>query len=155
MKKGYFGTYVKTILIILVIIGIIASIIYFMKNELDSEQFETIKTDMLLIEGKTKVVAEKVRIKEKGVSYVGRNVKEMTEELEIKQLQERNIIDLEEKESNYYALDKSNLKELGLSTINLKEGYYIVDYKNSEVIYSKGIKDSNGNILYKLSEILK
>lgn len=155
MKRGYLKTYIKTLFIIVMIAAIIAGIIYFMKNGYDDEQFETVKTNMLLIEGKTKVVAEKVRIQEKDASYVGKKIEEMTDNIEIKDLQEKEIIDLGSEENNYYVLEKENLEQLGLTTIELNEGFYIVEYNSNEIIYSKGAKDSNGNIVYKLSEFIK
>lgn len=152
MRKGYLKTYAKMILLIAIIIAIVIGVIYFMKNEYDVELSETIKTDMLLIEGKTKVVAEKVRIKERDATYVGTKVEKDTEEKDIKVLQEKGIIDINTKDSNYYILRQEHLKELGLDTIKLKDDYYIVEYSSNEIIYSKGVKDSNENMIYKLSE---
>ena len=36
-----------------------------------------------------------------------------------------------------------------------KQGNYIVEYNSNEIIYTSGIKDKDGNILYKLSDIEK
>lgn len=153
MKRGYFKTYAKILFFLIIIAAIICGIGYFFKSQYDDEQFETIKTDMLLIEAKTKVVAEKVKIKEKDASYVGRKIEEVKEEEDIKNLQERGIINLEEKSSVYYILEKGDLEELGLVTINLENSYYIVEYNTNEIIYSKGIKDKDGNMIYKLSDL--
>lgn len=153
MKRGYFKTYVKILFFIGIIIAIIYGAGYFLKNEYDDEQFETIKTDMLLIEAKTKIVAEKIKMKEKDAAYVGKKIEEAKDDEDIKKLQESGIINLEEKNNVYYILEKSNLEELGLTAVNLAEGYYIVEYNSNEIIYAKGIKDKDGNILYKLSDI--
>lgn len=153
MKRGYFKTYAKILFFLIIIAAIICGIGYFFKSQYDDEQFETIKTDMLLIEAKTKVVAEKVKMKEKDASYVGRKIEEVKEEEDIKNLQERGIINLEEKSSVYYILEKGDLEELGLVTINLENSYYIVEYNTNEIIYSKGIKDKDGNMIYKLSDL--
>lgn len=153
MKRGYFKTYVKILFFIGIIIAIIYGAGYFLKNEYDDEQFETIKTDMLLIEAKTKIVAEKIKMKEKDAIYVGKKIEEAKDDEDIKKLQESGIINLEEKNNVYYILEKSNLEELGLTAVNLAEGYYIVEYNSNEIIYAKGIKDKDGNILYKLSDI--
>lgn len=155
MKPEYFKTYVKTFLIILLICAIAIGVVYFLKNEYDGEQLETIKTNMLLIEGKTKVIAEKVRIKEKDSTYVGTKIEKETEDDKIKELQEKNVIDLNEKDVKYYILNQSNLEELGLSNIQLEEGFYIVEYSSNEIIYSEGVEDRNGSRLYKLSEFIK
>lgn len=152
MKRGYIKTYIKTLFIILLICAMGIGIAYYLKDEYDVEQFETIKTNMLLIEAKTKIVAEKVRIEEKGASYVGTKIKKKTEDEEIKDLQEKGIIDLNAKKVKYYILNKENLEELGLNNIALEEGYYIVEYTSNEIIYSKGVEDKDGDRLYKLSE---
>ena len=153
MKRGYFKTYAKTFFIILLIVSIAIGVVYYLKNEYDVEQLETIKTNMLLIEGKTKIIAEKVKIKEKDAKYVGTKVEKETEDERIKELQEKGVIDLNAKGVNYYILEKSHLEELGLSDITLEEGVYIVEYTSNEVIYSKGIEIENNTKVYKLSEI--
>jgi len=154
MKRGYIKTYVKTFFVILLIAIIGLGILYYMGNEYKGEQFETIKTDMLLIEGKTKIIAEKVKIKEKGASYVGRKIEKDSDIAYIKELQDKGIIDLNAKGTMYYILEQQNLEELGLSNIKLKEGYYIVEYNSNEIIYSKGIENKEGIRLYKLSEFI-
>ncbi len=155
MKRGYFKTYVKIFGVILLICMIALVVMYYLKQRYAGEQFETIKTDMLLIEGKTKIVAEKVKIKDKNSIYIGTKIGKEVQDDEIKKLQEKGIINLNEKNVKYYILNQSNLEELGLSTIKLEDGYYIVEYNSNEIIYSKGIENKEGNVLYKLSEILK
>lgn len=155
MKKGYLKVYLKIIFIVLIILVVMGIVSYFVKNQYDDEKIETVKTDMLLIEGKIKIVAEKVRIKEKGADYIGTKVSDMSEDGSIKSLQEKGIIDLNSKEHNYYVIDKSNLEELGLQTIDLQNGYCIVDYMTNEIIYTNGVEDKYGNVLYTLSEIMK
>lgn len=153
MKKGYITTYMKTFIILVIIVAVCLGTIYFIKNQYDEEKFETIKTNMLLIEAKTKIVEEKVRIKEKDVSYVGRKIEDLQEEEEIKKLIEDNIVNLDKKDVQYYVLEQSNLEELGLATITLDNDFYIVEYTSNEIIYSKGIENKDGDIVYKLSDI--
>lgn len=153
MRKGYGRVYAGILFIILVIGIIIYGVLKYAKKEVDSEQFETIKTDMLLIEAKTSIVAQKVKIKEKGAKYIGNKI-ENDENEDIKKLEENGIIELK-KENNYYILDDNNLDELELSVRNQKQGNYIVEYNSNEIIYTSGIKDKDGNILYKLSDIEK
>ena len=153
MRKGYGRVYAGIIFIILVIGIIIYGVLKYAKKEVDSEQFETIKTDMLLIEAKTSIVAQKVKIKEKNAKYIGNKI-ENDENEDIKKLEEHGIIELK-KENNYYILDDNNLDELELSVRNQKQGNYIVEYNSNEIIYTSGIKDKDGNILYKLSDIEK
>mgnify|MGYP006966565047 FL=1 len=153
MRKGYGRVYAGILFIILVIGIIIYGVLKYAKKEVDSEQFETIKTDMLLIEAKTSIVAQKVKIKEKDAKYIGNKI-ENDENEDIKKLEEQGIIELK-KENNYYILDDNNLDELELSVRNQKQGNYIVEYNSNEIIYTSGIKDKDGNILYKLSDIEK
>lgn len=153
MRKGYGRVYAGIIFIILVIGIIIYGVLKYAKKEVDSEQFETIKTDMLLIEAKTSIVAQKVKIKEKDAKYIGNKI-ENDENEDVKKLEEQGIIELK-KENNYYILDDNNLDELELSVRNQKQGNYIVEYNSNEIIYTSGIKDKDGNILYKLSDIEK
>lgn len=153
MRKGYGRVYAGILFIILVIGIIIYGVLKYAKKEVDSEQFETIKTDMLLIEAKTSIVAQKVKIKEKNAKYIGNKI-ENDENEDIKKLEENGIIELK-KENNYYILDDNNLDELELSVRNQKQGNYIVEYNSNEIIYTSGIKDKDGNILYKLSDIEK
>lgn len=153
MRKGYGRVYAGIIFIILVIGIITYGVLKYAKKEVDSEQFETIKTDMLLIEAKTSIVAQKVKIKEKDAKYIGNKI-ENDENEDIKKLEEQGIIELK-KENNYYILDDNNLDELELSVRNQKQGNYIVEYNSNEIIYTSGIKDKDGNILYKLSDIEK
>ena len=153
MRKGYGRVYAGIIFIILVIGIIIYGVLKYAKKEVDSEQFETIKTDMLLIEAKTSIVAQKVKIKEKDAKYIGNKI-ENDENEDIKKLEEQGIMELK-KENNYYILDDNNLDELELSVRNQKQGNYIVEYNSNEIIYTSGIKDKDGNILYKLSDIEK
>ena len=62
-----------------------------------------------------------------------------------------NVIDIDSEDSNYYCIDNSNLQELGLEIQT--DSYYIVDYEQNDVIYVDGIKDSSGNMVYKLSDM--
>ena len=153
MRKGYGRVYAGILFIILVIGIIIYGVLKYAKKEVDSEQFETIKTDMLLIEAKTSIIAQKVKIKEKDAKYIGSKI-ENDENEDIKKLEEHGIIEFK-KENNYYILDDNNLDELELSVRNQKQGNYIVEYNSNEIIYTSGIKDKDGNILYKLSDIEK
>ena len=144
MRKGYLATYAKVLLIIIFIVGIALGVYYFLKDKYGSEQLKTIKTDMLLIEGKTKIIAQKVKIKEKNASYIGKKISDITQESDdIKFLQEQGIIDIKVKNTNYYVLDKSKLEE----------GCYIVEYNTNEIIYSKGVTGTDGTTKYKLSEL--
>lgn len=152
MRKSLFITYIKIIITILIICGLIYGAIKFLNQEYDNQEYETIKTNMLLIQNKTDTIAQKVEIKEKDVKYVGTKLKEKEDDFNIQKLINSKIIDIDSKDNNYYYLDNSNLKELGLNNIEL-DACYIVDYKKNDIIYINGIEDNNGNVIYKLSEM--
>jgi Tfp pilus assembly protein FimT len=152
MRKSVIFTYIKIFLVIAIIGVIIFFGIKFFNKEYDKEEFETIKTNMLLIQAKTELIAQKVDIEEKGAKYIGTKISEKKEDEKIKKLIDNKVIDIDSDKSNYYCIDNNNLSELGLNDIKIDD-YYIIDYKKNDVIYIYGIKDSNGNIVYKLSEM--
>lgn len=150
-RKSLLATYIKIILVIIVIIAIIYGIIKIVDDKYNEEEFETIKTNMLLIQGKAEIISQKVDIKEKGAEYIGTKIKERENDAQIQNLIDNNIIDIDSKKSNYYCIDNSDLEELGLD-IKIDD-YYIIDYKKNDVIYVDGIQDKNGNTVYKLSDM--
>lgn len=151
-RKGLVSTYVKILVVILIIVIGIHLVIKFASNGYSKEEMETLKTNMLLIQGKAEIIAQKVEIKEKNAKYVGTQVKEKENEEIIQNLINNNIIDINSKDSNLYCLNNEDIKELGLDNI-YTDSYYIVDYKKNDVIYPNGIKNENGDIIYKLSEM--
>ncbi len=153
MKKEYLKTYLKIIFFLIIIGAIIYAGVCLLKKEYDIEKVQTIKTDMLLIESKVEIIQQKVNMKDKDVKYVGKKISKMADEEDIKKLQENGIIDINEEKKKYYVLDKSDINQLGLEDLEIDEGYYIVDYISSEVIYSKGVQDKAGNYIYKLSDL--
>lgn len=142
-------------MIIIIIAAMIWGAIYFVNKQYDNEKVETLKTDMLLLEAKVKIIAEKVNIKEKGAKYIGTELKEKKDEDEFKNLIEKESIKIDSKKNKYYVLNNDNLEDLGLGNIKLSEGYYVVDYKTNEIFYTLGIKDEEGNVKYSLSELEK
>ena len=152
MRKSVIFTYIKIFLVIAIIGVIIFFGIKFFSGEYDKEEFETVKTNMLLIQAKTELIAQKVDIEEKGAKYIGTKISDKKEDERIKKLIDNKVIDIDSDKSNYYCIDNNNLNELGLNDVKI-EDYYIIDYKKNDVIYIYGIKDSKGNIVYKLSEM--
>ena len=152
MRKSLLGTYIKIIIAVLIIGALIYVAIKFLYNEYDKQEYETVKTNMLLIQNKTEIIAQKVEIKEKDAKYIGTKIKEKENNADIQNLINNKIIDIKSKEHNYYCLDNTNLKELGLENIEI-DNFYIVDYEKNDIIYVDGIEDSTGNVIYKLSEM--
>ena len=153
-RKSLLATYIKIIIVILLIAAGIYAIYRLAHKSYNEAEFETIKTDMLSIQVQTETVAQKVEIEEKGAKYIGTKIDDKLEDEKVQNLINNNIIDVESKKSNLYCLDNSNLEELGLSNIKV-DSFYIVDYKQNEVIYVDGIQNSNGETVYKLSDMNK
>ena len=153
-RKSLLATYIKIIIVILLISAGIYAVYRLAHKSYNEAEFETIKTDMLSIQVQTETVAQKVEIKEKGAKYIGTKIDDKLEDEKVQNLINNNIIDVESKKSNLYCLDNSNLEELGLSNIKV-DSFYIVDYKQNEVIYVDGIQNSNGETVYKLSDMNK
>ncbi len=153
-RKSLLATYIKIIIVILLIAAGIYAVYRLAHKSYNEAEFETIKTDMLSIQVQTETVAQKVEIKEKGAKYIGTKIDDKLEDEKVQNLINNNIIDVESKKSNLYCLDNSNLEELGLNNIKV-DSFYIVDYKQNEVIYVDGIQNSNGETVYKLSDMNK
>ena len=151
--KHIIWTYTKILIVIGIIVAIVWGAIQYLQKEYKEENFETIKTNMLLIQAKIQVVAEKKAMKEKGADYIGKPIIEMAEDEKVKELIKKDIIDPNAKKSEYYILTNEDLVQLELQNIQLEDAYYVVDYKTDEVIYTEGITDLQGNVVYKLSEI--
>ena len=145
-RKGLLAAYIKIIILIAIIAAAIYGIYKVVSNSYNKEEIETVKTNLLLIQGQTEIIAQKVEIKEKDAKYIGMPIKEKAGDAKIQNLVNSNIIDLESKDSNFYCLNNDNLKELGLDEIQT-EDYYIVDYKKNDVIYVEN------DIVYRLSEM--
>ena len=151
-RKNLVVTYIKIVLVIAIIaVGLYWGIKALNKGY-NNEEYETVKTNMLLIQGKTEVIAQKVEIEEEGAEYIGTKIQDKQDDAKIQNLVNNNVINLKSEDNNYYCIDNSNLEELGLSEINIDD-YYIVDYKKNDVIYVDGIQDESGKVLYKLSEM--
>ena len=145
-RKGLLAAYIKIIILIAIIAVAIYGIYKVVSSSYNKEEIETVKTNLLLIQGQTEIIAQKVEIKEKDAKYIGTPIKEKARDAKIQNLVNSNVIDLESKDSNFYCLNNDNLKELGLDEIQT-EDYYIVDYKKNDVIYVEN------DIVYRLSEM--
>lgn len=153
MKSQKGMGHLMLIICIAIILVFIIGIIYLVRETIKKEKVETYQTNMLLIQGKVKVISNEATIQKNEELLKGRKVTEAIEEEQIKKLLENNIISQEETSfSKYYILEQEHLDEIGLDNIKLKEGYFIVNYDTDEIIYSNGIKVGK-DIYYKLSEL--
>lgn len=156
MKNEKGMTFLMLIIIIVVIVALIGVIIFFTLKGYKQEEFESTRTDMLKIEGRIKVLSESATAKKDETLKKGTKLSEIEENEVIKVFLEKGIISKEEENYNeYYNLNKENLEEIGLNTIEISEGNcVIVNYKTHEVIYTEGIKIKDQQY-FKLSELNK
>lgn len=155
MKSEKAMSYKMLIFIVLLIMIAVITSMYLLNNRLKSEIVKTYKTDMLLIQGKTKVLSQESIVQKKEDILKGEKIADKLEDEKVKELLEKNVISQdEEKFAKYYIWNKDVLNEVGLSDIKLEIGFYIVNYDTDEIIYSEGIKVDD-KIYYKLSEIEK
>lgn len=153
MKNQKGMGHLMLIICITIIILIVIGIIYILRENIQKEKLETYQTDMLLIQGKVKVISQEATIQKKEELLKGRKLSDSLDEEQVKKLLDNNIIAQEETSfSKYYILEQSHLEEMGLNNIKLQEGYYIVNYDTDEIIYSNGITIGE-KTFYKLSEL--
>ena len=156
LKKEDGLTYIAMIFIIVLIALIVFAVIYFARTQISKENLETLKTNLLLIQGKVELVSQHVDMKEKDAKLTGTKLADMKEDEVIKAFLEKQIIDSESKDSDFYVLKEQDLKDLELSNIQMENGmYYIVDYKTNDIITTKGYTATDGQTYYKLTDIEK
>ena len=156
LKKEDGLTYIAMIFIIVLIALIVFAVIYFARMQISKENLETLKTNLLLIQGKVELVSQHVDMKEKDTKLTGTKLADMKEDEVIKAFLEKQIIDSESKDSDFYVLKEQDLKDLELSNIQMENGmYYIVDYKTNDIITTKGYTATDGQTYYKLTDIEK
>ena len=148
------GMGMSAIIISIIVIVLIAVFAYnFYINTVDEQKLEDIRANMLLIQGKCKILQETTKVNNNQDALKGRKLSEMQEEQPIKDFLEKELFDIDEKDKKYYVLNQQNLNDMGLNNVVLEENaYYIVEYTSSEVYYTNGYLDENGNLHYSVSE---
>ena len=144
---------IQLIVMILFIILIVATIVYFVRIQYHEARIETIKTDMLQVQWKIKDYIDKQTVKGEEKQYLGTKLSEMRNDSILQEFLSNNILSESEYEK-YYVLKDENLATAGLEITNYQDSYFIINYETYEVIVSKGCKYSEKEILYKLSDII-
>ena len=109
---------------------------------------------MLLVQAKVKTISSEYILEEKEEVLKGTKLSEMGENEVIQQFLEKDLFDEEEKDKQYYVWNQDTLQEQELGQVSLEEGaYYIVEYTENEVYYTKGFTYADGNTYYEISEI--
>ena len=94
--------HLATFFCIIIIIAIITICIYYIKNMMQQENKKNYETDMLLIQGKIKVISQESTIQKKEEILQGKKLSENLEDEEIKKLLQNNIIYTEESDFTKY-----------------------------------------------------
>ena len=127
--------------------------IYFTKNEVKKEQSEGVKTQMLRVQARVQKISHNYTLDKKDEILVGTKLQDMKEEQVVKEFLDKELFNPDEKNKKYYVLNQENINELELENVVLEDDtYYIVEYTASDVYYTKGYDDENGETHYKIEK---
>ena len=149
MKKADGITIIAlTIIVIVMTIVIVASLEY-VKQYIEQQRIEDIKSSMLAIQSVITNIKNKNTVDKENNSLVGTKLDLENNETEY-QITEKLKNELSTEESTeLYILNKEELNNLGVKNVEINNTeFYIVDYNSEEIYYSLGI---NGK--YKLSDM--
>ncbi len=156
MKSEKGMTLLTTAVLVLIIASLVFAVVYYARIQLEKESLEDLKTNLLLVQAKIKTTEGEYILDKKEENLKGTKIADMLENQNIKQFIDNNQINIEEKEKKYYVLNQENLNELELQKIQLDEAsYFVVEYNDAEVYYTKGFKYTDGNIYYSIKDIEK
>ncbi len=148
MKNQKGITLVALIITIIVMLILVSVTIHFGTTLFDASRKEDLKTSMLLIQSKTKIIKEKKDFGDienlEGIALENNTEYTISDALSTK------ISAIEN--SSLYILNSEHLNNMGITEETSSKEFYIVDYNSNEIYYSLGYKDGN-NTLYSLSEL--
>lgn len=136
---------IMTIIILLIISGVT---VYVGTSVIKQATLQTVNTNMMLIQAKTKTIAEQAKFNNNKDNYKGTVLNEISGNKKIDEILNAGIID---DTSKFYLLSKDDLISMGLEKIDIEDGY-IVNYETEEVIYVKGY-ESEGITYHKLNDM--
>ncbi len=144
------GMGIIQIILLSIIIIIICIFAYkFIRSKIKSDTVVDIKANMLLIQGKCKVLGQTSKANNNKDGLKGKKVSEMKDDNIISEFLSKNLIE-EDKQENYYVLSDEDLESMGLEVKNEKKSYYIVNYETYDVFITKGYTDIETNeVIYK------
>lgn len=152
MKKESGMGLLAIIFIIVLIIVLVVLGYYTVKKITKDKKLEDIKANMLLIQGKCKILEENTKVKKNEDTILGKKVSDMKEDQIVAQFLEKNIIP-EDKLDKYYVLSNEDLNNMEIDVQNEENSYYIVNYEEDSVYITKGYMNEETNeIVYKLEE---
>ena len=141
---------IAIIISVLIIVGIAIFAYNFAVNTADEQKIEDIRANMLLIQGKCKILQETTKVNNNQDVLKGKKISDMQDDSIISDFINKNIID-SSKLDKYYALSNDDLKSMELDVQNEENSYYVVNYEENSVYITKGytVGDSE-EVIYKL-----
>ncbi len=139
-------------LVIIIIIGLGFLAYFFIKNSAKENKIVDIEANMLLIQGKCKVLQETSKVNNNTDNLKGRKLSEMGEDSIISEFLTKELIP-GDKLDKYYALSNDDLSAMGLDIQNEENSYYIVNYEENTVFITEGYTNTETNeVVYKLEQ---
>lgn len=138
-----------TILILLLLAGVTAKI---STSVIKIMKIENVRTNLLLIQAKIRIIHEKNTFDEEENKLVGEKIEGEEKRNEIKNKYGVDITKDDETQYDFYKISADDLNEMNLEEVPYDDGY-IVNYETEEVIYIKGVQDEDGTTYYSLSQI--
>ena len=156
MKKQNAMSLIGVIIAIIFIVMIICGAIYFTMEQFEKSRIENVKTNMLLVQGKIKVLQESSVAKKDESILKGKKVADNAENEKVKEMLEKGVISTQDESyDKYYIVDQDTLTQMQIEGIVFGEGnFYIVNYATNEILWTQGIT-IDGVTYYKLSDLEK
>ena len=152
MKQEKGIGHIMTILLILVILFFVVGAFYIFHKQYNKENIETIKTDMLALQGKINIVQQEHMINEEEYPLLGETLEGKEEEEWVKALLDEKVI---VQTKGVYKISNEELQQMELPNLKLEEQeYFLVEYENKEIYYYKQNLDGNYK-MYQLSELVE
>lgn len=145
--------FLKLVIVFIIILVVGIFLFNIGSKKMKERKNDDITTNMLVIDGKIKVIKAEAEINNNKENYIGTKVSEANNE-EANNIMLKLQINQDDLQ-NYYILNKDCFDKMGIadSIKDDEKDDYIVNYDNSEVIYIKGITINN-ETKYKLSDIV-
>lgn len=154
MKKQNGMTHIALVFWIIVIIVVAVMAVRLFTNENNKRLLTNMTTDMLLLQGKVKVISQENAMAKEERPLIGEKVADNLEDEKVKKLIDNGVLNTEAEDfDKYYIINGPTLSSLNIYD-GLNGEYYIVNYQSYEIIYTKGI-ETEEKTLYTLTEILE
>lgn len=143
------ATLVITIVVMLILAGVTITGSY---SLIKKAQLENLKTNMLLIQAKTKTALEEYNFSKDESKLIGVQIQEIDTD-KVSKLQKAG----ENYSSDWYCLNQEELNNMNLSDVKLPENeYFFVKYNKEdltvEILYTQGFTENN-KIKYTLTQL--